>query len=237
LVGLVSCPSVFQEVVHGVQLALVKSDHHNDSKRRIKSVVVVEIIVDEWDDVALGAEDTLPSVDCETGRSSVKVMIDVSLELVAEDWQTLIPAHFSRSLALGAWFFVLQQKFNTKSRCRTSGTQLSTCAGSAVISGTDGALTVLLPSLRAVQARVARWRRRVVAFPVVGWYNIVIAEIVFLASGTLLTSVLVYVVAKAVRALFLGESVDSGTFPIFPTASVGVTTSDVLDSLTLPVWA
>jgi len=126
-VGLVSCPSVFQEVVLGVQICVqvVKFDRHNDGKRRIKSVVVVEVIVDEWDDVALGVEDTLPSVDSETGRSFVKVMVDVAVELVAEDCQSLIPADSSRSLALGVCFFVLKQLFRRKSRCRTCGSQLS----------------------------------------------------------------------------------------------------------------
>lgn len=54
-VGGVHCPSVFQEVEVCAQLDVVEveSDHHDNCERGVESVVVVEVIVDEWTEYVL----------------------------------------------------------------------------------------------------------------------------------------------------------------------------------------
>lgn len=75
VLGVLSCTHV--DVVD------VESDGHDDGKRGVQCVVVVEEIVDEGDDVVGGGEDSLLSVDSESS-GSVEVMVDVTSELVAD---------------------------------------------------------------------------------------------------------------------------------------------------------
>jgi len=148
-VGWVSCPSVLQEGVHGIQVDVVEveSDGHGDGKRGIQGVIVVVVIVDEGGDVVGVVKNTLKRVGAESSRS-VKVMVNVAVQFVTEDCQTTIgPVHSSRSTALLVWVFVGQKDFGGKSRCGTSDVQLGARAGGDVKRSSDRALTVLVPSL------------------------------------------------------------------------------------------
>lgn len=112
----VSGPSVLKEVVLGVQVDVVdvESDGHDDGKRGVQCVVVVEEIVDEGDDVVGGGEDSLLSVDSESS-GSVEVMVDVTSELVA-DHTELVGGEFHTAggTALRVWFLVLLELVSGK---------------------------------------------------------------------------------------------------------------------------
>jgi len=115
-VGGVGGPAVLQEVVLGVQVDVVdvEPDGHDDGKRGVQGVVVVEEIVDEWLDVVGGGEHGLLSVDGESS-GSVEVMVNVTSELVADDTELVGgELHTSRGTALRVWFLVFLELVTSK---------------------------------------------------------------------------------------------------------------------------
>jgi len=98
LVGWISAPSVFQKTVYRVQLWVleVKSDSHDDGERSEQGVVIVVVIVDVCSVVILLAPNSFLSIDAESG-ACVKVMIDVLVEFVTDDCQSVVcPGDTSR---------------------------------------------------------------------------------------------------------------------------------------------
>jgi len=88
-VGGVGGPAVLQEVVHIVKrnVVEVKSDSHYDGERRVQSVVVVVVIVDEGHLIVDVSEDSLLSIHAESSLS-IEVMVDwyrYSVDLITED--------------------------------------------------------------------------------------------------------------------------------------------------------
>jgi len=118
-VGVVSGPSVLQEVVHCVQIDVVEvePDGHGDGKRGVQSVVVVVVVVDEGLLTVGVVENTFKRVGGESLRH-VEVVVNVTVEFVTDCGQLLTVAELQSagSSALDVWVLVLQEYGGGESR-------------------------------------------------------------------------------------------------------------------------